>query len=889
MRADVLKTVASATDVSNAIILTHNIDFVFVQTVVLAAFRRCGHPTITIFADAACAAESFAHQAPVLAGLGVRYRVVPIAMDAGFRFHPKAVFLSGSTAATLLVGSGNLTFGGWRENAEVWLRFDTECDGAAPFLAFRRCLADVLGRVALPDAVAAEVDEAFAPKSKTWISTEPTAAFGLVERVGSGAPLLDRMLEYVGGAPVEELTVCAPYFDDDGVALRGLITRVRAARTTVLCQPGRSTLTQRAWGPSSADAFLQRVDFTRTAASGAERSVFLHAKFYAFRRQNDVVVLAGSANCSRAALTAAGRVGNAELLAVRVVTAREFDEEYLRELKVTSEPLELPKDQPVQPEDIALTEARVRILAARFEARHLLVAYAPRDAVVVECSVDAKAAPFTSVERGVLRASCSGEPRLVAIRAEVDGGVIESVPAWIDHEHHLRATARGRSLADTIRARLQPGDWNAAGWADVLDVFCKHLSYMPVTRTGFSSSRRTADEDHGGAVEFTAADVFSTNYRRPSLSSIIIPVEAGGSGRVQSLQQLLLRWFGIASDDPDEGCPPAYNGEREDGEDGEVVDRPEALQVPTVSHRPATEVTERDRRRIDALLRQLEDAMTSTDFLAERGPDYLAADFKVASVLLRLGLRERWVEPKTFFDLTQRIWSSLFFSFASGKDVGWLEHRARSSEDMNAFINDMRSPELTAALIGWKLAAPSDDATPEAASLALAAVLAVARLPWLWHGGEPERIAEELAILLAHTAPPGMSGEKLASQAEAEWDLLLRRGQALRLLEAAVRCMTPADISGQISSDELFPGDLLWQGSAGFCVVCDRASRAVDSKVSVLKLQGDGAKAQFKTSLTIPMLDLLREDVVPPSHEFGDIPRRVLREFVDELGKGLAP
>ena len=95
MRSDVLKVVSSARNVTNAIVLTHNIDFVFVQTVALSAFRRCGHPTITVFADSGCAADSFAQQRAVLTDLGVRYRVVPVAMGTGFRFHPKAVLLTG--------------------------------------------------------------------------------------------------------------------------------------------------------------------------------------------------------------------------------------------------------------------------------------------------------------------------------------------------------------------------------------------------------------------------------------------------------------------------------------------------------------------------------------------------------------------------------------------------------------------------------------------------------------------------------------------------------------------------------------------------------------------------------------------------------------------------
>ncbi|MCY4107539.1 MAG: hypothetical protein OXG11_00745 [Chloroflexi bacterium] len=161
MRSDVLDVISSARNVTNAVVLTHNIDFVFVQTVVLSAFRRCGHPMITVFADSGCAAETFAHQKAVLTDLGSRYRVVPVAMGMGFRFHPKAVLLTGAEKGTLLVGSGNLTFGGWRDNGEIWTLFESETDGSGPFRAFRSYLGEVIKRVVLPEAVEREVEEAF--------------------------------------------------------------------------------------------------------------------------------------------------------------------------------------------------------------------------------------------------------------------------------------------------------------------------------------------------------------------------------------------------------------------------------------------------------------------------------------------------------------------------------------------------------------------------------------------------------------------------------------------------------------------------------------------------------------------------------------------------------
>jgi hypothetical protein len=119
LRQDLIRLLRGENDVTHAIILTHNIDFVFLQAVVVPELKRCGNPTITVFADAQCAASTYAYQAPILSNLGIRYRVVPVSMQSGFCFHPKAVFLSAPKKAVLFIGSGNLTFGGWRENGEL--------------------------------------------------------------------------------------------------------------------------------------------------------------------------------------------------------------------------------------------------------------------------------------------------------------------------------------------------------------------------------------------------------------------------------------------------------------------------------------------------------------------------------------------------------------------------------------------------------------------------------------------------------------------------------------------------------------------------------------------------------------------------------------------------
>jgi hypothetical protein len=62
VREDIIKIIKSSKDVTNVLILTHNIDFLFVQSIVIPALRKCGSPALTIFADADCAAQTYQYQ-----------------------------------------------------------------------------------------------------------------------------------------------------------------------------------------------------------------------------------------------------------------------------------------------------------------------------------------------------------------------------------------------------------------------------------------------------------------------------------------------------------------------------------------------------------------------------------------------------------------------------------------------------------------------------------------------------------------------------------------------------------------------------------------------------------------------------------------------------------
>ena len=87
----------------------------------------------------------------------------------------------------------------------------------------------------------------------------------------------------------------------------------------------------------------------------------------------------------------------------------------------------------------------------------------------------------------------------------------------------------------------------------------------------------------------------------------------------------------------------------------------------------------------------------------------------------------------------------------------------------------------------------------------------------------------------------------------------------------------------RIAVDKLLPGDVLWQGKAGFCVVLRQCSRSGRDHVPVLKLQGKAAESAFAASATVPVRALLDERVIPRTPDFGEEPRGVLREWIGEL------
>jgi hypothetical protein len=883
MEDDLLTLIGDERGITNCVILTYNIDFVFLQTLVMRAMKKCGQPKITVFADARCALESYAYQKPFLTGLGSRFRVVPVAMEPGFRFHPKAVFLSSPEKASLFIGSGNLSFGGWRDNAEVWVQFDTASDGTGAVADFRAYLKQVAERLSLPEPILAEIDEAFDPATKAWAAEmAPPTGHVLVGHAGHGPSFIERMHALVGQGPGMRMQVCAPYFDADGEAVRRLSETFSPASLDILLEPGRTNLSAAARSSFPALSSTQAVRYVRSRDDEDDgRNAFIHAKFIACHEEDKVHVFAGSPNCSRAALTIPGMKGNAELAVSLTLPASEFARQFTDRLEFGEYQPPLPDEAQFKVEDVE-EPAAIRLYAARFEDGRLNLAFScAEDVQPFACLADGEQIGLSIAQPGLALADIRTAPSSVRLLGRWAERQIESNALWVDDEHALRTSAPGRMTSEMIRRKSERADFALEDWADVLEALCSDLAYVPSQpfrrMAGAAPQHRKQPEEARYGVD----DIFSQSYTllRSSL--------AAGDGQPLhlTLPQLLMRWFGSLVDGEAKEMPQAEPGE------GDMAPSEGSLKIDIRKNKKTDEVPPAKRRlaedrRVERIVVLVTQAMTDAAYLRQRQPDLLGRDLRICALLLTTGVRRKFIKQSQFMTATRAIWSAFFFKKMEGRDGksyrGWVERRVAEDDAPEAFIEKMQSPQLGAALAGWALAIPNGQG-PEFAIFSLAYTLSIGRLPWLWIGDNKESLAIELSLMLGHTELPAAANQGGWDAIGLQWLKSLRVGHALYQLEHALEAYSPVELAPQVSQIQVRPGELLWQGKRHrLCIAGAAANRRISEPFEVLTL-GGGSTTSFQSHLSVPIAALLNREGLQANTAIADAHKHELGLFIDDL------
>ena len=876
MRNDLIKQIATMSEVNHVVVLTHNIDFVFLQTVFLSALKRCGHPNLTVFADAQCARESYQCQSSMLTGLGKRYRVVPVAMSPGYRFHPKAVLLSGSKAGSLFVGSGNMTFGGMRENVEIWRRFDTGNGDFGAFSAFRDYMNGLLNRVAFEDSVKIDFAEIFDEHNHPLVS-ELREPDGLIGRVGKSTSLLSSMVATVANQPVSRITVSTPYFDPDGDALQALSEQFSNPPIDVLLQSKRSTLFSESAQSLSSNIQLKSIGFSdENEKEGTTR--FIHAKYFAFHQPDHVQVLAGSANCSRAALLKGGLEGNAELMTYQSMSESDFDREFLQEFVVSDAPPALVNREEVGEEDEFIP--KLQLVGVSYELTSLNICYLSSQKILVTgCVVDGVEKEFEKIQDGRVLVRVEQTPFTVTLKGVYEGVAVVSNEMWVDDESALRSTSKGRALLEQIRSDDNAGDMKPEDWTLIVEQFAKDLTYTTAKERvgGNVSSTPSDDED----VIYSRTDVFSDSYNKPPNVNTL-PLGVMGD-KTSSFNDLLLRAFGIDRS-KSSGADEQVGARLEDSVGGDdQVDIPEQIKIRTDSKPDVDKKKkEKDQKKKRELVTKITEVLTDPTYLELREPRRLGADLIIVGLLLRKALANDWIDKDLFFDVTQRIWGTLFFTPCTDKEVGWIGRRYRQAEDKKHFVSALSSSQLGATLYAWAGAVDLQDKNPNTQRFLMSILVSIGRYPWLWYEGIDEEEIYEYLMKILVDSPCGLYALADNFVIHEHRISLLRQGEALARLERRLSQIDVAELRSSIDNDVVNMGEVLWQGERGICITVEAPLQGHPYQ-KVMCLQDPEDTTSFTKQFLMPLRQILRSDILENGEMFGILQRQTLQNFLKQL------
>ncbi len=265
--------------------------------------------------------NSYLSTRPSLRRLNRSYVAAPVSSPRAH--HPKYIMLIGPDEGRLFVGSGNLSISGYAGPGECFTAYEWHAEDLssdpAPFGAVRE-LIGAISKSGWVDAVAIErIEDAF--KSAPWVPS--TGGIGCAVVHNQERPLLEQLMERVGGAEVIEIVAAAPFHDRSADAMRQIVKRLSPNKVVLLVQEGMTRLDTRALG--SALATVQEVEIYEASAPHPYPQVLLHAKFVLVRTKTKDVLLQGSANLSGVALCEYGSNANVEIANLLVGNQGQFD------------------------------------------------------------------------------------------------------------------------------------------------------------------------------------------------------------------------------------------------------------------------------------------------------------------------------------------------------------------------------------------------------------------------------------------------------------------------------------------------------------------------------------------------------------------------------------
>jgi hypothetical protein len=292
---------------SSLFFTTYALSLSFFEAVVLDAIVRGNIESSLILADVAGVRSAMSELGAQ--GVGRSYDVEPVAVTNGC-FHAKLLSVTSKTDAHLVIGSGNLTFGGWGSNLECVEHLhpsfapDTFLDTAG----FLRSIASS-SRIKY-----AASEQSFELADNLESRVKNLARTGSIRVIHNvGISIIDQVVAFadeLGGAT--QLIAASPFFD--GFAIKRLCDQLGITHAHVHVHGGGTVIGSAGTNWPSAGAQAKTVPVAVTFLE-EESSRSLHGKLYEVCCRHGRLLISGSSNATLAGLDADR---NVELCVVRL-------------------------------------------------------------------------------------------------------------------------------------------------------------------------------------------------------------------------------------------------------------------------------------------------------------------------------------------------------------------------------------------------------------------------------------------------------------------------------------------------------------------------------------------------------------------------------------------
>lgn len=297
--------VLSSRRIEKALFTTFALSLTFFETYVIPRLRKAGCEEVIVLTDTMGYRSSLMERR--CRYVGQEFSLIPVTINEGI-FHPKVTYLWGKESDLLMVGSGNLTFGGYGKNLEVLDVLESEKHGRAfqDFSEFLNVLTSSVN-IEIADGGALEVFSRRA-KSQSSISPHPGTT-RLLHSVENS--IASQLVDLAKETQWDELFVLSPFHSSDGQPIEQIASslNIDTIHVGVSGKAGATTsfpiLKASAWG--------KKIKVSKPVVENADRS--LHAKWLELRGA-DVWALTGSVNATRQSM---GSTKNVEVGVLRVL------------------------------------------------------------------------------------------------------------------------------------------------------------------------------------------------------------------------------------------------------------------------------------------------------------------------------------------------------------------------------------------------------------------------------------------------------------------------------------------------------------------------------------------------------------------------------------------